>query len=43
MYTNQTDGTDIGTWNLPEGATVRLGRGWISGGMAFSPEVRHLL
>ena len=38
MYTNQTDGTDITTWNLPEGATARLGRGWMTGGMAFSPD-----
>ncbi|MDE0086176.1 MAG: WD40 repeat domain-containing protein [Candidatus Poribacteria bacterium] len=43
MYTNQTDGTDIATWNLPEGATVRLGRGWISGGMAFSPDGEALV
>jgi len=32
------DSTDITTWNLPEGATARLGRGWITGGMAFSPD-----
>ena len=38
MYTNQTDSTDITTWNLPEGATARLGRGWITGGMAFLPD-----
>ncbi len=43
MYTNQTDGTDITTWNLPEGATTRLGRGWITGGMAFSPDVEALV
>ncbi len=43
MYTNQTDGIDITTWNLPEGATVRLGNGWISGGMKFSPDGKSLV
>ncbi|MCY4403661.1 MAG: WD40 repeat domain-containing protein [Candidatus Poribacteria bacterium] len=38
MYTYQTDGVDITTWNLPEDATARLGTGWISGDMAFSPD-----
>ncbi len=43
MYTNQTDGIDITTWNLPEGATARLGTGWISGGMTFSPDGESLI
>ena len=43
MYTNQTDGIDITTWNLPEGATARLGTGWISGGMTFSPDGESLV
>ena len=43
MYTNQTDSIDITTWNLPEGATARLGTGWISGGMTFSPDGESLV
>ncbi len=43
MYTNQTDGIDITTWNLPAGATARLGTGWISGGMTFSPDGESLV
>ena len=37
------DSTDITTWNLPEGATSRLGTGWISGGMTFSPDGESLV
>ncbi len=37
------DDTDITTWNLPEGATARLGTGWISGGMTFSPDGQALV
>ena len=37
------DSTDITTWNLPEGATARLGTGWISGDMAFSPDGKALV
>ena len=29
------------TWNLPEGAKARLGKGWI-GDIAYSPDGRHL-
>ena len=42
MYTKQTDGRDTTNWALPEGATARLGRGWICGKMTFSPDGRHL-
>ena len=37
------DDTDTTTWNLPEGATARLGTGWISGGMTFSPDGESLV
>ena len=37
------DDTDVTTWNLPEGATTRLGTGWISGGMTFSPDGESLV
>lgn len=37
------DSTDITTWNLPEGATARLGTGWINGGMTFSPDGKSLV
>ena len=42
MYTQHTDDTDVTTWALPKGATARLGRGWICGRMAFSPDGTHL-
>ncbi len=37
------DNTDVTTWALPEGATARLGTGWISGGMTFSPDGESLV
>ena len=37
------DSTDITTWNLPKGASARLGTGWISGGMTFSPDGESLV
>ncbi len=43
IYREQTNGSDLSTWNLPEGATVRLGNGWISGGMTFSPDGKSLV
>ena len=42
MYTQQTNGNDVTTWALPEGATVRLGRGQIHS-TAFSPDGTHLV
>jgi WD40 repeat protein len=38
IHTEQTDGQDVRTWVLPEGATTRLGRGRIRGGLTFSPD-----
>ena len=32
------DNTDVTSWNLPNGAIARLGRGGIFGGTAFSPD-----
>ena len=29
---------DHARWGLPDGAKVRLGKGWISGNIAFSPD-----
>ncbi len=43
IYKEQTNGSDLSTWNLPEGATARLGNGWISGGMTFSPDGESLV
>ena len=43
IYREQTDGSDLSSWNLPEGATARLGNGWISGGMTFSPDGNFLV
>ena len=43
LYREQTNGSNLLTWNLPEGATVRLGNGWISGGMTFSPDGKSLV
>ena len=43
IYSEQTDGSDLSTWNLPEVATARLGNGWISGGMTFSPDGKSLV
>ncbi len=43
LYSEQTDGSDLSTWNLPKGATARLGNGWISGGMTFSPDGKSLV
>ena len=37
------DDTDVTTWELPDGAIARLGRGWITGGMAFSPDGEALV
>lgn len=37
------DHNDISTLELPEGAITRLGRGWITGGMAFAPDGMHLV
>lgn len=36
------DDTDVTTWELPNGAIARLGRGQI-GRMAFSPDQTNLL
>ena len=38
MHTKQTNGKDITTWVLPEGAIARLDRGNIRRSMAFSPD-----
>ena len=35
--------SDVTTWELPDGAIARLGNGWISGGMAFSPDGEALV
>ncbi len=43
IYREQTNGSNLSTWNLPEGSTVRLGNGWISGGMKFSPDGKSLV
>ena len=43
IYKEQTNGSDSSTWNLPEGAIARLGNGWISGGMTFSPDGESLV
>lgn len=43
IYSEQTNGSDLSSWNLPEGATARLGNGWISGGMTFSPDGKSLV
>ena len=34
---------EMSTLELPEGAITRLGRGWISGGMTFSPDGESLV
>ncbi|MYF98098.1 WD40 repeat domain-containing protein [Candidatus Poribacteria bacterium] len=41
MYTGQSTDTDVTTWQIPEGAIARLGRGQI-GKMSFSPDGTHL-
>ncbi len=46
MYHNQiyntnqmkSDNTDVTTWELPDGAIARLGRGWVRRDIAFSPK-----
>ena len=48
IYREQTNGSDLSSWNLPEGATARLGNGWISNGwidsgMTFSPDGKSLV
>ncbi len=40
---NLLDHKEVSAIELPEGAITRLGRGWISGGMAFSPDGMHLV
>ena len=29
-------------WRLPEGAKARLGKGWLSGNIAWSPDAKRL-
>ena len=43
MYRKPADGADITTWVLPNGATARLGRGGVSGKMAFLARSELLL
>ncbi|MCY3550778.1 MAG: WD40 repeat domain-containing protein [Candidatus Poribacteria bacterium] len=43
MYRKPADGADITTWVPPNGATARLGRGGVSGKMAFSPDRTSLV
>ena len=40
--TLNTFAQDYTQWHLPEGAKARLGKGWISGDIAYSPDGRRL-
>ena len=33
---------DYTTWSLPDGAAARLGKGWLTGNLAFSPDGNRL-
>ena len=41
-YQNQRSARLIPDWNLPEGAKMRLGKGEISGNIAYSPDGTRL-
>ena len=41
-YLPSTFAQNYTKWNLPEGAKVRLGKGWISGDIAYSPDGTRL-
>ena len=43
MHRKPSDNADVTTWALPNGATARLGRGGVSGKMAFSPDRTSLV
>ncbi|MYI94986.1 sigma-70 family RNA polymerase sigma factor, partial [Candidatus Poribacteria bacterium] len=36
------DQVDYTQWGLPDGAKARIGKGWLTGNMAFSPDGRRL-
>ena len=38
LFPQRSFAKDYTRWGLPEGAKVRLGKGWISGNIAFSPD-----
>ena len=42
LYIPNTFAQNYTKWNLPEGAKVRLGKGWISGDIAHSPDGTQL-
>ena len=42
LYLPNTFAQDYMQWNLPEGAKARLGKGWISGDIAYSPDGTQL-
>lgn len=37
-----TDQVDYTQWGLPDGAKARIGKGWLTGNVAFSPDGRRL-
>ena len=37
-----TDQVDYTQWGLPDGAKARIGKGWLTGNVAFSPDDRRL-
>ena len=42
LFLSDTFAQDYTRWGLPEGAKARLGKGWISGNIAYSPDGTRL-
>ena len=42
LFALNTFAQDYTQWGLPEGATARLGKGRLSGNIAYSPDGTHL-